>query len=145
MQINISLNFRALGVDFLPSYDLHNFRNLVFLFVLTLWCRRYRETRLARKYRTRLFSLSKVENLGKDTACAPDINFVIVVRVQQYDLRSPIPPSLHPVGKLAHWFHLFLVSRAPHSSGQPEVTDLDLALHVHQNVLRLDIPMCDVG
>ena len=78
-----------------------------------------------------------LEQLSNQTAKTPDVHTLRVLTPSQKKLRCPIPPGSYIFGH-DQLLLLVLVTSRPHES---EVTDLDIAILVYQNVGWFEIPM----
>jgi hypothetical protein len=153
MCVVLSQEFAILHV--LVSKYLKNFDYLVFLAnfksfnaLFSLRHRRQRKAWITLKEMKALAFLSSLwvilthlEELGEDTACAPNVGLLIVIIILKYNFWWPI------IASEAHWRHgsflvqwgLSFVDVALYRSSEPKVTDFDLATWSNEDVLRFEI------
>lgn len=75
-----------------------------------------------------------VQHLGKDTAGTPDVDLDVILLPSKHDLRGAVVARRHVAG------HLRVLN-----ARQAEVTDLQVAVLVHENITRLQVPVDDAG
>lgn len=75
-----------------------------------------------------------LEHLGEDASCTPDINLHVVLLPGEHDLGGTI------VSRRNVSSHLRILD-----SGQPEITNLEVAVLVDENVTGFEITVDDTG
>mmetsp|Transcript_65475 Transcript_65475/g.213131 ORF Transcript_65475/g.213131 Transcript_65475/m.213131 type:complete len:413 (+) Transcript_65475:62-1300(+) len=128
---------------------------------------RQREARVAGEERPPVFALrarQHAQQLRVDATHGPDIDGLGVVRLQQDELRSAVPPCDHMprqmllqplrVGHVRNLIRTIALLGpcwglvevlAPEGTGQAEVSDLDGAVLVHEAVRGLQVPVVDAS
>lgn len=76
-----------------------------------------------------------IHQLPKNTAYRPNIHLLPILRPYQ-QLRGSIPPGSHIVSEN--------LLRSAHLPGKPKITNLELILIPHQQILWFDIPMHNI-
>ena len=82
------------------------------------------------------------DELRKDAADGPQVNRFVVWLPAENDLRGSVPPGDNVLGHGLYVLHLSVcVWRLLNAAGEAEITNLQVAVRVDQQIRGLDVPM----
>jgi hypothetical protein len=75
-----------------------------------------------------------LEHLSENAACTPDVHLHVVLLPREHNLRRPVVPSRDITSHLRVLY-----------AGETEVTDLEIAVFVYENIAGLQVTVDDTG